>query len=92
MSGEKFMEQKRLVKVNWIKLTPGDITSAGAECRARYSLCQHKQSKIKSLSCKIGFGDSSPSLRSRFELTWNVCFGFDNIDMNDMNKTDQFDT
>lgn len=58
-----------MARINWITLTPGDTVRAGAECRARYSLCQHKQSKIKSLSCKIGFGDSSPSLRSRFELT-----------------------
>lgn len=44
-------------------LTSGDIVRAGAEWRARYSLCQHKQSNIKSLSCTkllIDFGLSSP--------------------------------
>lgn len=45
-------------------LTSGDTVRAGAECRARYSLCQHKQSNIKSLSCTklllIDLGLSSP--------------------------------
>lgn len=44
-------------------LTSCDIFRAGAEWRARYSLCQHKQSNIKSLSCTkllIDFGLSSP--------------------------------
>lgn len=47
------------------ELTSGDTVNAGAKCRARYSLCQHKQSNIKSLSCTkllIDFGLSSPSL------------------------------
>lgn len=61
-------------------LTSDDTVSAAAECRARYSLCQHRQSKIKSLSCTkllIDFGLSSPAPlplpslhESRFE---NVC-------------------
>lgn len=51
-------------------LTSGDTVKAGAPWRALYSLCQHKQSKMKSLSCKTGFGDSSPLFISRFEDTW----------------------
>lgn len=41
-------------------LTPGETMSADAECRARYSLCQQRQSSTKSLSCITGLGDSSP--------------------------------
>lgn len=63
-----------------VLLTSGDTVSAFAECLARYSLCQHKQSNMKSLSCTkllIDLGLSSPAplplpslYVSRFE---NVC-------------------
>lgn len=66
---------------DWIVLTSGDAVRAGAECRARYSLCQHRQSNIKSLSCiklLIDLGLSSPAAlppsvyESRFENDdWN---------------------
>lgn len=53
------------------ELTSVETVSAGAEWRARYSLCQHKQSSIKSLSWTkllIDFGLSSPPwAASRFD-------------------------
>lgn len=47
-----------------IILTSGDTVRAWAECRARNSLCQHRQSRMKSLSCtklQIDLGLSSPA-------------------------------
>lgn len=50
--------------------TSGDTVNAAAACLARYSLCQQRQSSIKSLSCNNGLGDSSPLFSSFLEATW----------------------